>query len=1218
MQFKKLRLHGFKSFVDQTEVLIEEGLTGVVGPNGCGKSNVIESLRWVMGETSAKRMRGKEMDDVIFGGSGNRPPRNIAEVTLTLDNKDRNAPSAFNDTDELEITRRIERGKGSGYRINGREVRARDVQLLFADLASGANSTAIVSQGRIGALIGAKPAERRTLLEEAAGIRGLHSRRHEAELRLKAAESNLERLEDVIAALDVQNQGLQKQARQANRYRRLSEQIRRFDAILLHLRWTSNEEQLVQARAALAEVEEIVHEKTQLAASGASSQAKAAEKLPELRKKEAEAAAELQRLQLAERELTNEESRLQQSRMDLENRLRQLTLDMERERALEGDARQALERLASEKEMLDDGSSDQLEMVEELKEAMEVAQEEVSEKEVLLNQLTEQVAGLEAQRNALMQQGEQAASRIERLKERASELAIEKENLAQDMELVEELDLAEETVMEAETTVEAMREALEVAEESLQHSVATEREARDRLQSEEVEGRKRIDATEAENRHALQETEKTWRDKLNKAESKLQNLKAEYEALGKILAASLTDIAEPLAEHITVEAGYEMALGSALGDELDASIQAGEPISWQEVPGAESFNLPSDMKSLLDFVKAPKALSRRLSQVAVADNADAAAKMQSQLKQGQRIVTKEGGLWRWDGYTIVPDVPSSAAQKLEQKKRLEELEGLVKDARVEAEEMVEQSYIQKNHLEAECEAKLEQMRMLNEETLEAVQTSFADAVEASSAAEEATRLARENQQAAYGRLNESRQHHTQLASRAAAAKSRLMNVEDNAKRVADEIEEAEILLASSQSQLDELEDASTAWDRVNQLRANLAELRSIAIQKQSSYDNLHREAEVKMNRLRAIATEEQSWQERMSGTSSRMEELQMRAEQAEEEKMLLEARPEEIAEQRVALLDKINFSEAKRNVAADELAEAEKYQYDADRALKDAEQALAEVRETRVRLQAGVEQAQLASDNVAERIMEKLECYPKDVLATGGVGEDEELPLRPEVETRLERLTRERENMGAVNLRAEQEAAELQTRIDEMNVEHEDLIEAIAKLRQGISALNREGRERLLAAFEEVNGHFKELFVRLFGGGEAELKLTEADDPLQAGLEIMASPPGKRMQIMSLLSGGEQALTALSLLFAVFLTNPAPICVLDEVDAPLDDANVDRFCKMLEEMSNAGTTRFLVVTHHRMTMARVDRLFGVTMAERGVSQLVSVDLRRAAQMRETG
>ena len=492
MQFKKLKVSGFKSFADQTELLIDPGLTGVVGPNGCGKSNVIESLRWVMGETSAKRMRGKDMDDVIFGGASNRPARNLAEVAVVLDNADRTAPPSFNDADELEITRRIERGRGSSYRINGRDVRARDVQLLFADMASGANSTAIVSQGRIGALIGAKPAERRTLLEEAAGIRGLHSRRHEAELRLKAAETNLERLEDVIMALETQNQGLQRQARQANRYRRLSEQIRRFDAIFLHHRWEEAREALARAGTALGEVEGVVEERTRVVASGSAAQAKTSEILPELRKAEAEAAAELQRLMLAERELTNEESRIQQTKLDLENRLRQMAVDMEREQALAHDATAALERLVAEREDLAANQESQQDLVEELRAELENASDEVTKREAELNRLTEEVAGLEAQRTAFQRQSEQAVERISRLQARLAELAAEKEGLKLDMDAVSEMEIAEEAVAAAEEALELVQARLDEMEEAHAQAASQEKEARTLYQ--QVENASRMHA----------------------------------------------------------------------------------------------------------------------------------------------------------------------------------------------------------------------------------------------------------------------------------------------------------------------------------------------------------------------------------------------------------------------------------------------------------------------------------------------------------------------------------------------------------------------------------------------------------------------------------------------------------------------------------------------------------------------------------------------------
>ena len=406
-------------------------------------------------------------------------------------------------------------------------------------------------------------------------------------------------------------------------------------------------------------------------------------------------------------------------------------------------------------------------------------------------------------------------------------------------------------------------------------------------------------------------------------------------------------------------------------------------------------------------------------------------------------------------------------------------------------------------------------------------------------------------------------------------------------------------------------------EAVTALRTELAELRAQQAEQRSAHDGLVAESERRGERLLAIETEATSWRHRAAGAAERLADLVERRSTAEEEQLRLAARPDELDDQRASLMDQIAETEAKRNEAADRLATAETGQMEVDRALKAAEAALAEVREQQVRAEAQVERAERDRQAVVERVREKLAIAPENILVAAEIEEGETIPAADAAAARLERLTHERDGMGPVNLRAETEAAELQEQITTMQTERDDLLAAIARLRQGIGALNREGRERLMAAFAQVNEHFQELFARLFGGGSAHLTLTEEEDPLEAGLEIMASPPGKKLTSISLLSGGEQALTAVSLLFAVFLTNPAPICVLDEVDAPLDDSNVDRFCSLLNHLAHSGATRFLVVTHHRMSMARMDRLFGVTMGEPGVSQLVSVDLARAEEMRES-
>lgn len=1221
MHFAKLKLSGFKSFVDPVELVIDPGITGVVGPNGCGKSNVIEALRWVMGETSAKRMRGSEMDDVIFGGSSQRPARNLAEVSLMLDNQAKDAPSPYDTLEEVEITRRIERGAGSNYRINGKEVRARDVQLLFADLASGANSTAIVSQGRIGAIIGAKPTERRTLLEEAAGIRGLHSRRHEAELRLRAAETNLERLDDVIGALETQHNGLQRQARQANRYRRLSDHIRRHEAILLHLRWQDAEKAMAVARERLKAAEGVVRQRAQESASASKDQADSAAALPGLRQSDAEAAAELQRLQLAVRELENEQARIEAARDALAQRLLQIASDRDREGSLFEDARQAMERLSEESNRIESARTNENTTLDAARAEAENAGAVLEEQEGSLSELTEQAAGVEAQRSALQRQIAESRQRTATLTQRLTTLDGQEEALRAETDSLGEIEAAETRIADCESAVEAHREKAQSAESALADAREKESDARSALQETERLARDHLDQVQTDARETVEAAERNARETVQELEQRYRALDAEINALAALVDAgddSIDESVRPLIDALSVSVGYEAALGAAFGEELDAPEGSDAQIHWTTLsPLAGTAGLPSGAKPLNQFVDGPSVLARRLSHIGVVENALEGAALQAQLGPGQRLVSKDGGLWRWDGYTIGAGAPTAAAKRLEQKNRLSECRALFADLES-----------QLNQARETANAKLEETRLAADSRIaEAVKTTEANvselrnqtetAVETAQQAAATERTVSQALQDAFTALNQARQAYSSLAGKAADIRTRLEGIAENRDRTKTDLDEAQGQIDGAEQALAVLEDPLQARERVNSLRATVAELRSDLLTKRGAVERLQQEAAGRSARLQAIEQEKQSWKSRMDGADGRISALADRAEQAETEKSSLETRPEEIRGQIGELNDKIVIAEAKRNTAADALAEGEQKQQSSDKALRESEAALASAREDRVRRESEVEQAGQAAETIRERIAEQLECTPDGVLKAGGVEADEELPPRDDVERKLERLTRERGNMGAVNLRAEQEATELEEQIASMHTEREDLVAAIGRLRQGINALNREGRERLLAAFEQVNAHFSDLFVRLFGGGEAHLTLTEAEDPLQAGLEIMASPPGKRMQIMSLLSGGEQALTALSLLFGVFLTNPAPICVLDEVDAPLDDSNVDRFCTLLDEIAHAGKTRFLVVTHHRMTMARVDRLFGVTMAERGISQLVSVDLREATRLRES-
>ncbi len=1152
MHFTKLRLSGFKSFVDPIELEIEPGLTGVVGPNGCGKSNLVEALRWVMGENSAKRMRGGAMDDVIFNGSQGRPSRNLAEVSLVIDNQDRNAPAAMNDADELEVTRAIERNSGSAYRINGNEMRARDVQLLFADAASGAHSPSLVSQGRIGEVVNAKPVARRALLEEAAGITGLHSRRHEAELRLRAAENNLERLDDVMQALEAQLQNMKRQARQARRFRKVGEQIRHFDGVQLHLLFQRAEGQLQEAVAKLDRANSQVARLTEAAAQATTAHAEAANILPELRNEEATRAAALHRLAVARDGLEQEEQRIADAVEQMQARLQQIEIDRQRESGLAKEALATTERLEEEAGRIRTQQDNEAAAGREAEARVSEAATALSEGEVALQNLTAEVADGAARRDALQRAIAAAAQRLERLSQRREEAQAAHERLSLEIRDDDRLQEANEVLAKATEASEVAGEELERREEA--HGAAGEALAQ---------------AREASQRVAAEDGQ----------------LAAEEKALAELLGQDDAGLWPAVIDAVTVEPGYEAALGAALGDDLNVPMDEAAPMHWRTLPlRVDAARLPAGATPLLNYVEAPDALARRLSQVGVVDEADA-ERLAGDLAYGQRLVTRNGALWRWDGFTVSAGAETAAAVRLAQGNRLVELRQL------------------RNGLAPGLEQAAEALAAAND--------AVAQAERDRAGARETARLAREGQDRA-------REAQAKAERDAAQRSARLATVEESLTQTEADLAENNNAMAEARSQLQALPPLDDLRRSLEALQQDVAGQRTELVEARSRHDRLRAEAATRAERLAAIAGEQDGWRRRAQGAEAQLAELSDRAEAGAAELEQLRRKPAEIAAQRRELLDQIETAEKARNQAADNLAQAEAKVDELAAAQRKAEGALATAREERVRGEAGVEQCEERRGEITRRIMETLECAPERVLAAAGIDADAELPSLEEAERKLERLKRERDNMGAVNLRAEQEAVELEEQLATMVTEREDLEGAIARLRQGIYSLNREGRERLLAAFKAVDGHFQDLFVRLFGGGKAHLSLTESDDPLEAGLEIMASPPGKRLQSLSLLSGGEQALTALALLFAVFLTNPAPVCVLDEVDAPLDDANVERFTNLVGEIARITGTRFLIITHHPYTMARMDRLYGVTMAERGVSQLLSVDLARAERIRATG
>lgn len=1135
MQIHRLKLSGFKSFVEPAELRIEPGLTGVVGPNGCGKSNLLEAIRWVMGETSAKSMRSGGMEDVIFAGTTTRPPRDFAEVVLH---------ASDDGGEELVVTRRIERGAGSAYRVNGRDVRAKDVALTFADAATGAHSPALVSQGKIAQVIAAKPAERRAMLEEAAGIAGLHVRRKDAEGKLRAAETNLARLEDLMAGLDAQISSLRRQAKQAERYTELTHKIQAAEARLLFARWREAAAAAKEARAAAVAAEQQVAAAQATVTAAQSEQAGAAQHLADAREELADRrddasahghrmAALAEKLEAAETRLTDldrQQKRLEEDREDADRltsaaveALARLTQDVAASRAAVTTAETARPALA--------------ERAEDRERAHRTA-------ELALAKATADHAGVEAEWRVAEAAVEQAEARLARIEAEAARIARARADLAESGD--------------ADADVVAARKAADDAADDLAG-------LRDRLTADQVR------------KAALQTARDDAASALAAARAELAGVEREHTALTRDRdarakrEAGRQGLATAL-DRVSVAPGYERALAAVLG--RDGKSPLGAPATPQDGRFWTGADAPAPVADslLARLTNCPPELAARLALVHCADGDDGRA-----LAPGEWLVTRAGHLRRWDGFIARGEGAAEAAQ-LEAANRFAELDAALPPLRAAA-----------AAAEAEDKAVREELGAL-QSALVAQERGIAGAIEA--------------ERQALRRLDQAEAAKERIAARLAELAANAGEIEAQITAAA-----AEVTAARTQRERLPARDAERAALDAAQARneaartAVQAALADLAAQDQA--------LAVARERLAAQQADHAGWQARSSDAERRMAETGRRLAEIAEDRAVHAAKP-------AALIAEIEAGEEARtrltaDLAAAEAAmrEAEAQQRTADAALSACTETLAQAREARASLAARAENEELRRTEMARISGERFQCPPPLLGEKFGFDEANLAPAADE-SIELERLTAARERIGPVNLVAADELARIEAEHGNSASEQAELVEAIARLRGSIGSLNREGRERLRAAFEEVDGHFRVLFTRLFEGGQAHLALIDSDDPLEAGLEIYAQPPGKRLQSLSLLSGGEQALTATALIFALFLTNPAPICVLDEVDAPLDDANVERFCDLLDSMVHTTTTRYLIVTHNAVTMSRMHRLFGVTMAERGISRLVSVDLGEAA------
>ncbi len=1155
MRISRLRLLGFKSFVEPTELLIEPGLTGVVGPNGCGKSNLLEAIRWVMGETSYKSMRASAMDDVIFSGTNARPSRNMAEVTIFLDNTERKAPAEYNDTDEIEITRRIEREAGSAYRINGREARARDIKILFEDAATGARSPSLVRQGQIGDIVNAKPEARRRILEDAAGIAGLHSRRHDAELRLRAAETNLTRLDDVLGGLNAQIESLKRQARQARRYKDVSEEIRRAHALQLHLSWTEARALLESEEHKLREILSALGDATTGESKSLRREAELAEQIPPLRETEADKSAIFGRLKVESENFEREVQRTTARVDELKNRADQIERDIAREQNFQREATEIIARLEQEISNLTAAESEAESSSQLADTDLVSAQSELTGAEADLTDLTRKFANEQARRTAVDSAITDSQSMIARLEQQITALTTQSDDIASGAPDTEKLK---------QTTERGKELAAEITQIE--------------QQTQETDEKVRLCTGEL----------KSVRETALEAQRQADRISTERETLTRLLIPDETQTYPPILESVSVTPGYEAALGAALGDDLDASTDDNSAIHWSLIEGqSPTAPLPDGIESLAQYVKAPPQLARRLEHIGVVSPSDG-PRLQKQLLPGQRLVTPEGDLWRWDGFVAASHGTTSAAQRLAHRNQLSEFLEQEQDLKAKAEA---------------CHAHEQQ--------------ALAKLTEA----EQRQQTLRQSWRDLNAELTRTREDLTTIERQARETESKLAALKGAKARAEQDLTEAheKFEQLKNEREIFAAEASNTVEASLTDMTATVQQLRTAVAEKSANKATLKREQELRTSRLAAQRKDLQGWQSRKKDASEHTEALKTRLSETQQELETYADLPQKLEHRRQELFNALKEAEQNCKEAADALSVADTNQKEAAKQLRSAQAKVSEIREERARIDTRIEALHQRLEEEQARIQEAFNEKPENCLGLAQLPEGADLPSLEDVNAQVAKLKSDRERLGGVNLQADDELTQLNDQLATINAERSDVEEAVAKLRNAIAQLNREGRKRLGEAFEKVDAHFRKLFTTLFGGGEARLEMIESEeDPLEGGLEIIARPPGKKPATLSLLSGGEQSLTAQALIFAVFLTNPAPICVLDEVDAPLDDANVDRFCTLMEQMAKDTATRFLVITHHPMTMARMNRLFGVTMAEKGVSQLVSVDLETARSFREAG
>jgi len=1141
MKFQSVRISGFKSFLEPTEIQMNMGLTGVVGPNGCGKSNIVEAIKWIMGENSARQMRGDGMDDVIFSGTNERPSRNFAEVSIKLDNSEKKAPAIFNHYDEIEITRKIEREKGSVYRVNGKQVRARDIQLIFADNGTGARSSGIVGQGRIAQIIDSNPEDRRVILEEAANIKGLHSRRHEAELKLKGASDNLDRLSDIEQTYKEQLIELEKQGRKAARYRSVGERIRKAEATLFFNLMNNAKKEANDLDIQLKNANENVSQGQIKVAEHTKSQLHLANKIPDLKKDEAEKAAILQTLNITKIKLDEEKSSVQNTLQNITNQINLINNDIVRESEIKEDAKKSLSTLLTEEKNL---------------------REDTENFSTKITKATDLVKKLRSISDAADDKLSTITSEIYSIKSDKSDL---------------------------EKRIKNLKQKIEVTQNQLANFNIEDDKNRFKLDKEKIINLKKL----IQENNQLNDGYNVELEKLEKLETRLveekntavfefNKVNLEFDSLSTLLGRDTLN-SNTLEKTIGNINNLEEAIGSVLGETLLAPILSDDQSTENATYWRDDFktistaSLPESVIPIVTKITKSSILDTALKGVGIVDNKEIAFKLQKELTFGQALTTPSGGLWRWDGFVQPQGVQNSYSERLQQIARLRLLQNKLPS-------LEENQSLSEKRLE-ECFNNIKKYK----DDLSNLQVKLSGLISES---------------------NELELQNTKVESKLLSSEALIKELKNTERMSLEELSELEKEFNNSLNLPSLLAEELKVRNNADQSRNELTD--AMAAEQQ-----IKSEESFQSRNLIQLGHQKENWKVREEEAKTRLISLEERLKASQNEKNRLSTLPESFEKKEAELNIKIEEAISNRNIAADQLVKNETSLNDADKLVREAEKAVSTLREEMIKIEALLNLSKAKIQNIEDRVFEKLKIKSTELDKFINTKEEDQPIKSIEIlEKTLQRLLNERETLGAVNLRAEDEMNEMLNKIEVMSKERVDLEEAIAKLRSGIFELNKEGRQRLKESFEEVNENFKQLFQKLFGGGNAELRLVGNEDPLQAGLEVLASPPGKKMQLLSLLSGGEQALTAISLIFSVFLCNPAPICILDEVDAPLDDTNVGRFCDLLNQIVDETNTYFMVITHHRLTMAKMDRLFGVTMEQKGISKLVSVDLEQASRIRD--